>query len=205
MDYKWSKQVKFHPWVGSNYENMPLKILLLGDSHHGEEGNKDFTKDVIRLFCHNQLKQKRFFNGIIWTLYGNNNDLENKYNNIAFYNYVQKLVSGPRIRPPHEDYMAAQAPFIEVLKKLQPDIVISFGYCLQYYVQDLTKEDKQQYPSWDVHSAGEKHEVEYQTLKIDGKTTPIYALPHPCGNKFNRQIYFQYFSKWGLTLHDTLH
>ena len=94
--------------------------------------------------------------------------------------------------------MAAQAPFIEVLEKLQPDIVISFGYCLQYYVQALTKDDLQQYPSWDVHSVGEKHEVEYNILKIGGKTTPIYSLPHPCGNMFNRQIYFQYFSKWGI-------
>jgi len=152
---------------------------------------------------HNRLKQKRFFNGIIWTIYGNNNDLGNKYNSIAFYNHFQLLT--PSKGPLHWDWYEVIAPFVEVIKKLQPNIVISFGYCLQYQLKDFVISDSQQYPSWDVHSAGEKHEVEYNTLKIGGKTIPIYALPHPCGNKFSRQIYFQYFSKWGIALHDTLH
>ena len=193
-NYEWSKQVQFHPWVGSNYENMPRKILLLGDSHHGDEPGNDITQYVVQRFYQHQLKQKQFFNGIIWTLYGNKSDLEDKYNNIAFYNYVQELVSGPRVRPPHDDYIAAQEPFVEVLEKLHPDMVISFGYTLRWYLQKLTTDN------WKVHSADIKHDIYESSLCVKNKSVLIYSLPHPCGSKFNRQVYYKYLLKHGLSL-----
>lgn len=42
--------IKFHPWVGNNYEYENPKILILGESHYGNanENKEIFTQNVVK-------------------------------------------------------------------------------------------------------------------------------------------------------------
>jgi hypothetical protein len=192
--YKWSEQIKIHPWVGDNYYGSPRKVLLMGDSHYGEgEPPVEFTQDIIRHWCFGDEPAGRFFTGIIWALFGNKNDLGEKYDKIAFYNYVQKFMPAPRVSPSKADYEAAQKPFIEVLEKLSPDFVVSFGKEMTFHFPCIFEEGD----NWSKDIAGENHEVWKITFNVGNRSIPVYSLPHPSGGKFNRQIYFQYFLKHG--------
>lgn len=195
--YKWSKQVVFHPWVGDNYGNASKKVLLLGDSHYDEiEPYDDYTSDIIRKWCFELKKPGRFLTGIIWTLFGNCDNLEDKYSYVAFCNYVQKMMPGPRVSPKDEDYISAQKPFVEVLEKLSPDLVVSFGDNMTWHFPCIADGDD----SWKKDSADEAHDVWISEFTVGDLSIPVYALPHPSGSKFNRQTYFEYFKKHGLTL-----
>ena len=122
MMYNWSEQIKFHPWVGSNFNNAPRKVLLLGDSHYGaNEPYSEYTQDVIRKWCINRAKPGRTLTGIIWTLFGNREDLEDKFSKVAFYNYVQKLMPAPRTSPSKADYETAQKPFSNIFQSTESD------------------------------------------------------------------------------------
>ena len=200
MIYEWSAQIKFHPWVGSKYNDSPRKVLLLGDSHYGEgEPYKECTQDVIQEWCINRTKPHRFFTGIIWTLFGNTEDLEKKFGKIAFYNYVQKFMPAPRISPSKIDYEAAQKPFIEVLEKLSPNFVVTFGYAMTWHFPCTAEEN-----NWKKDVVNDNHDVWVSEFKIGSLNIPVYSLPHPSGRKFNMRIYFQYFSNMGLSIQNLM-
>ena len=197
--YEWSEQVRFHPWIGSNYNNSPHKILLLGDSHHGGEYRSDYTQYAINHHLIEGKKRIRFFTCIIWTVFGDytNNIVEEEFNNVAFYNYVQKLMPDSRMRPSNDDYEAAKMPFIEVLEKIQPEFIITFGKAVFDYFP-ITKDVNK----WEEDAADETHAVNVNTINVCNNSIHVYALPHPCGNKFNMRIYNCYFSKRGISLNN---
>ena len=188
--YEWSEQVKLHPWVGSGYKDSTRKILLLGDSHYEYEGEpySEYTQDIIKYWCFERKQPGRFFTGIIWVLFGNSENLEDKFSKVAFYNYVQKLMPASRIRPSKADYEAAQKPFIEVVEKLSPDLILTFGNDMTWHFPCISKES-----DWKKDAADESHVVLINTFKIGDRSIPVYSLPHPSGNKFNMRVYFQYF------------
>lgn len=193
--YEWSEQVGFHPWVGKNYENAPRKILLLGDSHYGDEADTDFTQNVIKHQIFEQKKRMRFFTCIIWTVFGNSDDIEDKFSMITFYNYVQTLMSASRLRPSDSDYKTAQKPFIEVLQKLLPDMVVTFGDAMTFHFPCIAEEN-----AWGKDTVDEYPDVQLNNFIIRNRSIPVYSLPHPSGGKFNMRIYYQYFLGRGLTL-----
>ncbi|MCL2224296.1 MAG: hypothetical protein FWB96_04925 [Defluviitaleaceae bacterium] len=200
MNCEWSGQVKFHPWVGENFWNAPRKVLLLGDSHYGDgDAFEGFTQDVIKYFCFEKKKRLRFFTGIIWTLFGDSENLEDKFGKVAFYNYVQELMSATRVRPSRADYEAAQKPLIEVLEKLSPDFMVTFGKEMTWHFPEISE-----HPDWKLDIAGERHEVWKNVFVVGNRVIPVYSLPHPCGNKFNMSVYFRYFHEQGLALKGTV-
>ena len=194
--HEWSAQVRFHPWVGSKYSNSPHKVLLLGESHYDvAEPHETYTQDIIQEWCINRNQPGRFFTGIIWVLYGSNEDLEDKFNWVAFYNYVQKFMPAPRIHPSSTDYEEAQKPFLEVLGKLLPDFVVSFGDAMTFHFPNTSNQN-----NWIKDTVDKTHDVWVGEFNIDNRSIPVYSLPHPSGNKFNMRVYYQYFLEHGLAL-----
>ncbi len=142
---KSTSSVKFQPWVGNNYENENLKILVLGESHYGnaEENKETFTQDVIKSWALREEGSIKFFTTIAKILsdktevYLSDDNAKEFWHKVAFYNYVQDFVGEEaRMRPTELMWEEAKLPFIQVVNKLKPNIVVVLGSHLGEYIEE---------------------------------------------------------------------
>jgi hypothetical protein len=130
--------IVFEPWIGSRYKHnnrFGVRILVLGESHYGEETETrpTATTDVVRRYA--QRERYPFFTKVSKVLLGLDSEtwLDNRargdvWEDIAFYNYIQGFVSeDSRVRPSAEMWSAAKAPFLQMLKDLDPNVVLVLG------------------------------------------------------------------------------
>jgi hypothetical protein len=124
--------VAFQPWVGRNYgrgSRWGVSVLLLGYSHYHEfqeVGHAEYTRHVVGRHVRGindrspyRTKLARAFEctdgrGAFW-------------DSVAFYNYVQDFMTGPRENPDPQQIRAAWTPFNEVFRELNPDLTIATG------------------------------------------------------------------------------
>ena len=145
------KNVIFTPWVGKNYFEHGYrnkKIMVLGESHYckkcEEEGKKCWaTKKKkcnereyhINLFLQYKNGKGEFepwFNTFtkFTNIFVNSNkgeDINNFWDSIIFYNYVQTPIEGARTPPTPEMFENSIKPFFEILKKYEPDVIFVWG------------------------------------------------------------------------------
>lgn len=140
------EKVFFKPWVGKNYDSGGIfgkKILVVGESHYcggckrcGDIENAEECAEFTTKRCIEPLLEgyKARWTGTFHkferSLVGHETDLQESrkiWDSIAFYNYIQKAVEGPRKSPDWEDYRAAKEAFFETLDVLNPDVVIVWG------------------------------------------------------------------------------
>lgn len=149
MGNKYNGLCFFEPWVGNNYKDGGIfnkKILVLGESHYcgecnGKCGFKNFPDGCTPKFTTttvldylNPKKERdnwmRTYLKFERSLVGYETSTEDSkaiWNSIAFYNYLQVAMNESRKAGTYQDYIDAQAPFLEVLEVLQPDLVIVWG------------------------------------------------------------------------------
>ena len=154
--YNFSDKVKFHPWVGDKYEygikgfdengkivygtpdDPGKKILVLGESHYCanladaiSELTKIIIADLIDPFSEWEPYKNTYTKFIkAFTGYTDDLEFENKkeaWEHLAFYNYVQVPMTGPRISPTTEDFKKSEEAFWEVLNELKPDLIIAWS------------------------------------------------------------------------------
>jgi len=183
-EHKWSDHLTLYTWgvgtyketprkilllgIGSTYKETPRKILLLGNSHYIKEWSSLISQDPIACVCKNQSEQNRLFSGIIWTLSGKKNELEEKYNDI-----VSARVTGLYERQSHKMNRVAETNFFtETIEKLPSNERLSFGYTFRYYLRALAGE------KWRLHTVSENHDVVIDTMKSGGMSIPVYLLVH---------------------------
>ena len=206
--------VNFLPFVGEKYEEgiRGKKILVLGESHYCgdldcskcpkcERANmqpccRDITKDVMHEYIINYSGEKyeqtflcfeRAFSGKVLKT---QEEREEFWNHVAFYNYIQNAQSGPR-RTPHianpEDCAEA---FKTILETLMPDAVIVWGDRLYKVL-----------PDW----GGTRSELQLAngdttpvwTYTIKGKQIPAMAVPHPsCPRGKNRMRWYAFYEQF---------
>ena len=135
----YSESVKIHPWEGNNYNNTNPKILILGLSVYDKE---DISKSTAQSYIEGLIKgewnyafftkvQNMFCNEKHWDKISYKNYNLNKelfWNDFCFYEYIQDRMNHPKEKTPNIYWENAKEPFIEVLKKLKPDIVLALGY-----------------------------------------------------------------------------
>jgi len=142
MKNKYSKKVKLHPWVGENYLNAKPRILILGLSMYNEQG--EFERGSVKSMIQSIRDETwtysfftkighAFSNENHWDENGDGSDdyYLNKnefWNYVAFYEYLQHVFNHPKesIDPIH--YENAKEPFIEIVKILSPDIILTMGF-----------------------------------------------------------------------------
>lgn len=128
----------FKPWIGKDYYKGYLKrrILVLGESHYCALPNDavpDLTINIIKDLLDPDSPSepyKNTYRKFEHALAGHR--LENAervqlWNKIAFYNYVQYPLLGPRKAPERTEFKDSVEPFFEVLGDLSPDVVIVWG------------------------------------------------------------------------------
>ena len=132
-------KVHYLPWIGKDYPAGGIfsqKILVLGESHYtDEEKGSDFTRNVVSDYLNPEKRDSWMptFLKFERSLVGHVADQKERaaiWNSVAFYNYLQETVSGPREKGRREMYEQSKAPFFQVLNELRPDMMIVWGYRL---------------------------------------------------------------------------
>jgi len=175
----------FAPWVGADYAQQSVKILLLDESHDflDNTGQRvDFTQSVIgdvKKYNAPKWGKTRMFSRIFFALTGKKGEdvsLEEWavfWDGIAFYNYLQSAkLKDPRNGIPPELWLKSKQAFFEVVKELQPDLVLAFGHELFGKIWEM-KEKKH----LDAH---------HLDLLIPGLRKPIRVIKfrHPSSPRF---------------------
>ena len=137
------KHVRFEPWKGENYETSGFngkKILVIGESFYCSEEDAVATltekvvTDYLKIRDGESLDNKGGWTNTYLkferSLVGHGTKPKESreiWNSIAFYNYLQVPMSGPRESGVAIDYKNAENAFFEVINELQPDLIIVWG------------------------------------------------------------------------------
>jgi hypothetical protein len=137
------KNVFFKPWIGEYYDTnksvFSKKILIVGDSHYGEDNGIDtydnFTTEVINDYLdpNHSASWKgtftKFMNSFVKNTKHETCSKNKLWSSVSFYNYLQEF-AGNDARLTHEyDYKKDRdiLAFCSVLSSLQPEVIISWG------------------------------------------------------------------------------
>ena len=117
----------FIPWVGADYEASEERLLILGESHYGDEsmpGNSTitFTQEYVDGQNH------RFWTSIMQGVRGQpywELDRKEFWKSVAFYNYVQQPVAETAgVAPSAEMFALSKEAFFSVLSQLAPKKIL---------------------------------------------------------------------------------
>jgi hypothetical protein len=115
--------------------------LIVGDSHYGKEpdsASPDFTSEIVS----GQFEKPITFFTRIAGLVQNRLPVSSAerrefWSSIAFYNYLQSFAGeGPGVSVAYEPFAKSDAAFVEVLKKLSPDVVVVLGHRVWAHMGD---------------------------------------------------------------------
>lgn len=129
--------MNFHPWKGDRFGKhngmgLPPRVLLVGESHYGRRHQpSDLTKRVVKDYIDDG--GYRFFTGMLKAILGSDTSADRDtraafFNAVAFYNFVQHLLEGPRKRPTKEMWQHGAEVFPSCLDLLKPSHAITCGF-----------------------------------------------------------------------------
>jgi hypothetical protein len=201
------KNVVFTPYVGKNYFEHGYKnkkIMILGESHYCKKcerkGKKCWAtnkkkcnerKYHINLFLkykNGKGESEKWFNTFtkftkIFTSSNNVEDINNFWNSIIFYNYVQTRIKKPRKKPTPEMLENSVKPFFEILKKYEPDVIFVWGSRLWNYLPSERYIDGK--------TISNKPRGFY---KNGTRNIPVFYINHPSSG-FNIKYWSKYIKK----------
>ena len=174
----------FKPYIGKNYHSSTKKILVLGESHYtvGEKPErqlKNLTNSVLEKYLNYKGKRKgikhekwmntftKFSNVLCGERLTNEGTIK-FWEEVTFYNYVQVAMPKSRKSPNKPDFEKSYTSFKDVLKEIQPKIIIIWGFRLW---RNLPKEN---------FIVNEENERIFKgtLLDLNGNTT-FLVVPHP--------------------------
>ena len=195
-----SNSVKLHPWVGSDYFETHPRILILGLSMHSTENNID-KREVISMVraIRNEEWTYAFFTKIGHAFsneshWYENGDGTNEYfleknefwNSVAFYEYLHDIFNGPKEQISPKQFHNAQKPFLEVVEKLEPDIILTLGF--------ITYENLPQMGEFVKTYIDDDLKMEVWKYKFPNKLSYVCRVQHPSSFGFETW-------KWGNLFH----
>ena len=121
--------VFFLPWIGTQYEYQEKRVLLLGESHHGDDPStwatapERATIECTQAYIEGAWRHK-YWTNIIKVVEGRDYweiDAKSFWSKVALYNYIQEIVGdGPGIAPTEAMWRNAEVGFRSVLRYLEP-------------------------------------------------------------------------------------
>ena len=198
--------IRFNPWVGDKYSwgiigydtngkviygtasQLGKKILVLGESHYcanpETEATPFLTINIIADLLNPDSEweaYKNTYTKFIKSLIGGiadleQNDKENAWKHVVFYNYVQTPMSGARVAPTAEDFKNSEKAFFEVLQTYKPDVVIVWGNRLY---NDLPKGGKQLDDLTISTGRFSGNSTEMWSYNVCGKDITVMPITHP--------------------------
>jgi len=146
-------ELRWYPWIGSNYtEN---KILIIGESHYAQDENGNFDKECYEDFLSDKNTTinivERLLNGESWKMFQNtykallgtdNINKEAFWSNVAFYNFVQLPRKTIEDKPSKTDFISGWNVFYELLKVIKPTHCVFLGLSSAQYLKSVMKRKK---------------------------------------------------------------
>jgi hypothetical protein len=121
--------VHFLPWVGSQFKHQPVRLLLLGESHHSTERwePETMTIDCTKAYADGSWSH-RYWTEIMKVVEGKDYwdiDRGEFWSKVAFYNYIQEIVGeGPGIAPTEEMRKKSEQGLSSILTHLKPTHIL---------------------------------------------------------------------------------
>lgn len=189
-------KIFFKPWVGSEYQTGGVygkKVLVLGESHYGDGADApDDTTGTVKEFVYEYwgASYQQTFLCFERALAGreiNQDEREQLWNSIMFYNFFQKSTTGPRTAPDMTVKQESEDAFHELLEQYQPDAIIVWGQRLYELL-----------PAWDGNETSLKvgdDSCPVWHYPIKGKSIPAMRVHHPSAPRGKSWEYWYQFHK----------
>jgi len=192
--------IRILPWVGDNYQSgggvFRQRTLILGgsqyspghDNFHTDGGQAEwqgFTREVVEYYFDDRIsgRWKGTYTSFINSIFGcqaNDEQREQFFNAVIFYNYLQEIAGASARDAGNYDYQAPRhfAAFLEILNEYQPDVVISWGQKVWNALPN----------KWDKESAkiggpvmiADRNAGSVYSYPFQGRIIRLIGVRHPC-------------------------
>ncbi|TDG37920.1 hypothetical protein EZJ43_02180 [Pedobacter changchengzhani] len=190
------EELTWMPWVGSEYLNATTenRVLFIGESHYFNDledkisyEDKNITRAIVNDMALKGNRHKSpFFDNIHRMIFGAADLTEEQkmkfWNNISFYNFIQKPMDSKNGRPRQGDFELGWKNFYELIEVLKPTTCIFLGILAgnHYgagvkYCNDYTLEVK----GWKEFSFGRGKSIHIELSQKDKEETNLYFVQHP--------------------------
>jgi len=138
--------VRFAPWVGDAYASgfQGVRTLLVGESHYGAKRYErpTVTSELIKALAFGErhpqstrkLKRHPHYAKIMCAVMcfsssrGSSTARRRHFwDQVAYYNFIQTFLEKPRLAPSAQAWARGDRPFTEVMRCLDPQIVVCFS------------------------------------------------------------------------------
>lgn len=138
--------VRFAPWVGDAYASgfQGVRTLLVGESHYGAKRYErpTVTSELIKALAFGErhpqstrkLKRHPHYAKIMCAVMGFSSSRGSStarrrhfWDQVAYYNFIQTFLEKPRLAPSAGAWARGDRPFTEVMRCLDPQIVVCFS------------------------------------------------------------------------------
>lgn len=205
--------INFKPWIGQNYSTKGYKgkrIMILGESHyclkelalngrcypkcdkkHMKDDCFTQTQDVVSQFVYGYVGEKYLqtflcFERAVVGKELSQEEREEFWNGVIFYNYIQYSQPKPRVAPQPEFWKLSEEPFKELLTEYMPDIIVVWGNRLYNGL-----------PDWGGIASklfiDENNYTDVWTYVIKGKEIPAIKVHHPSSPSGKSWGYWHHF------------
>lgn len=191
--------INFKPWVGEKYLTEGFhgkRILVLGESHYCSkelsEGGRCYplckkenmredcfsqTQDVVKEYVYDYRGasyQQTFlcFERAVLGKESSQQEKENFWQSVIFYNYIQYAQDGARKGPQGEHWAASEMAFRKLLEQYMPDYIIVWGVRLYGGLPDWGRDHKK-------IKISNGDETDVCVYNIKGKKIPAMKVHHP--------------------------
>lgn len=180
------KLINFIPWMGNNYIHgfRGKRVLVLGESHYCASPSnaspwitREIIKDLIDPSSEHEA-YKNTYTKFAKALSGQFGRMSadaraELWNRVAFYNYVQFALTGPRVSPTDTQFKLSEQAFREVMEMLQPECVFAWGHRLYNHLPGYGRQGE------DVRGAdGTAFETWVYPLQ-SGREVRVLGIDHP--------------------------
>ena len=132
----------FNPWVGDRYQTegyLGRRVLLLGESHYHRDGGVDHPEMTRHIVLGLAIKgdNNGYSDRVLRLVTGAVGPLSaaqraDFWHRIAFCNFIQTGLSGPRVRPTKAMWLAGREPFLQTIQELAPQAILVLGLGVAY-------------------------------------------------------------------------
>ncbi len=207
------ENLKWYPWVGENYLELPKeqRILILGESSrwgNTAENTKEkydnpcYPDEQIKEAINNDVSYSKFLTGIHNSFKINNEAKGTFWNKVAYINFIQRVMdwsNGKDEKPNDNDKNDAWLVLFDLLPIIKPAYCVFFGNSAQSILKKNTEKHTVEHKGMS-HPNSKINGVWPNVVDLtskDGTKTKIILIKHPShynGGHFEPETWYKYLS-----------